>query len=186
MEGEAPLSIDSGLGTTTGKEGTEVSAEAVVKVREDMAKAAQMWGQIAQSTKQNKQFAQLLVLLLQYVTDNNMVDHIFLQLTQHRVPIPTIFAEFLPFIHDKVQLNVSSGPFVELLPKAKAMTYDFEGLLVRYGTLFQHFAFLKNLWTTYLCKLIIETAHAYEFVDLAKVDQKARNELLDRVRRVIS
>jgi hypothetical protein len=85
----------------------EVSAEALIKVREDMQKSTQMRGQIAQASKQNKQFAQLLVLLLQHITDEKLVGHIFRQLTVQKFSIPAIFGQFLPFIVPYVQLNVT-------------------------------------------------------------------------------
>jgi hypothetical protein len=118
-----------------------VSAEAVVRVREDMQKAAQMGGQIAQSGKQQKQFAQLLIVLLQHITDEKLIGHIFRQLTVHKASIPAIFAQFLPFIVDHVALNVNAGPFVELLPLAKSMSRSLEGLVTwmkKVNTVFVH------------------------------------------------
>lgn len=91
-----------------------------------MQKSAQMGGQIAQAGKKNKQFAQLLILLLQHITDEKLIGHIFRQLTVQKLSIPAIFAQFLPFIVDLVSLQVTAGPFVDLLPKAKMMPRSLE------------------------------------------------------------
>lgn len=130
-----------GLNAIQMGESGEVSAEAVVKVREDMQKSTQMRGQIAQAGAQQKQFAQLLILLLQHITDEKLIGHIFRQLTVHKTSIPAIFAQFLPFLVNRVALNVNAGPFVELVPLAKSMQRSLDGLVGRFkkvNTVFTH------------------------------------------------
>ena len=78
------------------------------RVRESQKKSGQMRGQIAQAGKQQKQFAQLLIVLLQHIVDEHLVGQIFRQLADQKVPIPAIFAQFLPFVIDYVHLQVSS------------------------------------------------------------------------------
>ena len=166
-------------------ESGEVSAEAVVKVREDMQKSAQMRWQIAQAWVQNKQFAQLLILLLQHITDEKLIGHIFRQLTVHKASIPAIFAQFLPFLVGRVALNVSSGPFVELLPKAKAMHSSLEWLVEWMKWVQKTFPHIATQSIDQKASFVLDLAQAYNFTHLEQLDEAKREELWDLVRREV-
>lgn len=166
-------------------ESWEVSAEAIVKVREDMQKSAQMRGQIAQAGVQNKQFAQLLIILLQHITDEKLIGHIFRQLTVHKASIPAIFAQFLPFLVWRVALNVSSGPFVELLPKAKAMHSSLEWLVEWMKGVQNTFPHLAKQSTDQKAAFVIDLAQAYNFTHLEQLDEQKRDELWELVRKEV-
>jgi len=163
----------------------EVSAEAILKVREDMQKSAQMRGQIAQAGKQNKQFAQLLVLLLQHITDEKLVGHIFRQLTVQKFSIPAIFGQFLPFIVDHVQLQVSEWPFAELLPKAKAMPRTLEWLVVWMKQVFTAFTQLTKQTEDQKASLVVDLAQVYQFTRLEDLSDEQRAELWALVKKEV-
>lgn len=166
-------------------ESGEVSAEAVVKVREDMQKSAQMRGQIAQAWAQQKQFAQLLILLLQHITDEKLIGHIFRQLTVHKASIPAIFAQFLPFLVDRVALNVNAGPFVELLPLAKSMPRSLDGLVSWFKKVNTVFAHLGKQEGDQKASLVIDCAQTYGFTNLEQLDEAKRDELWELVRKEV-
>ena len=166
-------------------QGAEVSQEALVKVREDMAKAAQMGAQIAQSGQQGQQFAQLLILLLQQVTNEQLIAHIFRQLTEYKCSIPSIFAFFLPFIHEKVQLNVTSGPFVTLLQEAKKLRGGIDWILGRVKQVVTAFPQLAILSKDYRVQFILDLAKVYAAVDLNALDDAKKLELQQLLEREI-
>lgn len=160
----------------------EVSAEAVLKVREDMKRSSEMRGQIAQAGKQNKQFAQLLVLLLQHVTNEKLVGHIFRQLTVEKFSIPAIFAQFLPFIVDHVALNVSAGPFAELLPKAKQMPRSLEWLVGWMKSVLAVFVQLHKQTQDEKASLVVDIAQTYGFTHLEDLPEEKRTELRELIK----
>lgn len=163
----------------------EVSAEALVKVREDMQKSTQMRGQIAQAGKQNKQFAQLLVLLLQHIVDEKLVGHMFRQLTVQKFSIPAIFAQFLPFIVDHVQLQVSEWPFAELLPKAKSMPRSLEWLVERMKKVLIAFPQLTKQTEDQKASLVIDLAQIYDFTHLEQLSEDQRRDLWELVKKEV-
>lgn len=164
----------------------EVSAEAVVKVREDMQKSAQMRGQIAQAGKQNAQFAQLLILLLQHITDEKLIGHVFRQLTESHFSIPAIFAQFLPFIVDHVQLQVTAGPFADLLPKAQQMDRSLEWLVGWMKWVYATFPQLAGQQTDQKASLVLDLAQVYEFTRLESLDEQQRKDLRELVKREVA
>lgn len=174
------MSLEPGLWIETGGglwSDTEVSEDELVRVRENMHQAAQLQGQIAQTSKQSKQLAQLLVLLLQHITDERLIDDIFVQLTEHKIPIPAIFAEFLPRLVDKVQLNVSGWPFASLLPQARTMTHSLEGVVGRISTIKQHFPQLTVLPKSYRQAFILDITEVYGYTTLSSLDAQQVEEL---------
>ena len=164
----------------------EVSAEALIKVREDMQKSTQMRGQIAQASKQNKQFAQLLVLLLQHITDEKLVGHIFRQLTVQKFSIPAIFGQFLPFIVPYVQLNVTEWPFATLLPKAQQMQKSLDWLVTWMKEVFGTFTQLTKQTEDQKASLIIDIAQVYDFTHLEDLTEEQRIALRELVKREVA
>ncbi len=82
-----------------------MSEEELARVREDMKKAAQIRGQIAQAAQHNQQYAQLLGVLLQQVNDELLLGHIFKQLIVYKVEPTGIFAQFMPYLDGKIDLE---------------------------------------------------------------------------------
>lgn len=165
-----------------GGEQGEVSAEAIALVREQLGQAAKVQGQIAQAGKQNQQFAQLLLLLLQHIADEKLIGHIFRQLTVLKIGIPAIFAQFLPFIMEYVHMQVSSWPFAELLPKAKQMPRSLDGLVTWMHDVFLVFPQLTKQTEEQKASLVIDLAQTYEFTNLEKLSEDQRTELRELVK----
>ena len=151
-----------------------------------MQGSAQMRSQIAQGGKQNKQFAQLLVLLLQHITDEKLIGHIFRQLTVQKISIPAIFAQFLPLIVEYVQLQVTSGPFAELLPKAKTTQKSLDGIVSRCKQVYALFPQLAAQTVDQKTSLIIDIAQAYQFTRLEDLTEEQRTNLRDLVKKEIA
>lgn len=110
------LSLEEG---NISESASEASEEDLQRVRESIGKAKQIRGQIITSQAHNKQFAQMLSLLLQAIDDNVLLDMVFNQLIEWKVAIPAIFAQFLPYMKHHVSIDVYQplyGPLREHLP----------------------------------------------------------------------
>lgn len=83
----------------------EASEEDLVKVRESLAKAAQIKSQLAQAQQQQGGYAQMLSLLLQYVQDGALLKGIFEQMHDHHIAIEYIFAQFYPGLTTREDLS---------------------------------------------------------------------------------
>jgi hypothetical protein len=161
----------------------EVSAEAIELVREDIKKSGEIRGQIAQAGKQNKKFAQLLILLLQHITDEKLIGHIFRQLTVQKHSIPAIFSQFLPFIVDHVAFNVSSWPFVDLIPKAKQMPRSLEWVVGWMKEVMCVFVSLSKQTNDQKASLVIDLAQVYNFTRLEDLSEEQRHDLWELVKK---
>ncbi len=106
-----------------------VSEEEQARVREDMKKAAQMRGQIAQSAQHNMQYAQLLSVLLQYVNDDILLGMIFQQLITYKIEATGIFAQFMPFLQGKISLDPYRVMFESIWDHAVAVDHTPESLV---------------------------------------------------------
>lgn len=161
----------------------EVSAEEVARVREDIQKSAQMRAQIQQVGQQQTQYAQLLILLLQRVSDDKLIGHIFHQLVEYKFPIPTLFAQFLPRIHDKVQMNVQEWPFAVLVPAAQQMDQSIEGVVKRFNMVNKQFAILVDY--PQRVALVTDILSAYQLVDMTILSPEKRHELEELIKKEI-
>lgn len=84
---------------------SEVSEADLSRVRENAKAAAGMRAQIVQSWKKNTQYAKLLSLLLMYVEDEKLLQIIFKQLVDEKIPVELIVGEFLPYLDLKVDIT---------------------------------------------------------------------------------
>lgn len=178
-----PEEIGWGIEWSGGAQSAEASAEEVARVREDMQKSAQMRAQIQQAGQQQKQYAQLLILLLQRVTDDILVGHIFHQLVDYKLTIPALFAQFLPRIHDKVQLNVQEGPFARLMPLAQQMERSIGGVVSRFKIVNEQFTPLA--WYPKRTELVLDVLRAYQLVDMTTLAAEKQQELEALVKKEI-
>lgn len=102
---------DDGGASESWAESSEWDAQ---RARDDSAKAQQVRTQIKQIQQQNKQFADMLSLLLQLINDEKVLTHVFAQLTQHHIPIPAIFAQFLPVIRHQIDTSIYAPLYGDL------------------------------------------------------------------------
>lgn len=170
---------DMGMGwleITTWAQGAEVWAEEVARVREDAKRSAQMRAQIQQAGQQQKQFAQLLILLLQRVTDEQLIRHIFRQLVDEKLPIPAIFAQFFPRIHDKVQMSVKEWPFAVLVPAAQQMAWWIEGVVQWFRLVHTQFPILMGY--SQKVAIVVDTLIAYQLIQKALLTDEQYQELI--------
>lgn len=107
----------------------EASEEDIARVREDMRKAAQIKGQIAQSVAHNKQYAQLLTILLQHISDEQLLGAIFQQLMVYHIEPTAIFAQFMPVLKLQIDLTPYHVMFEEIRERVQTTPPTAEGII---------------------------------------------------------
>ncbi len=94
-----------------------------------MRKAAQIRGQIVQAAQHNRQYAQLLAILLQYVDDDILLGNVFQQLIAYKIEATGIFAQFIPFLQGKADLSPYRVMFESIWDQAIAVDHTPESLI---------------------------------------------------------
>jgi hypothetical protein len=84
--------------STNAAEWWAVSAEQIEAVQEKAKKAAQVWATKQQQSKRDNQNAKLLSLLLKYIDDDRLLEHISKQLVELRIPPHLVVVQFLPLL----------------------------------------------------------------------------------------
>ena len=87
-----------------GWEASEVSQEAIDRVRKNMWQSKKVGAQIKSLQHQNSQYATLLSLLLQWINDDQLLGHIFHQLVDYKIDPVIIFVQFLPIIERHIEV----------------------------------------------------------------------------------
>ena len=173
---------DIGLEEGNISESTSEASEAdQQRARDNAKKAKQVRAQIQKAQKKNKQFAVMLTLLLQYIDDDTLLGYVFQQLIDYHVAIPAIFAQFLPFLQNRIETNIYKnmyGALWEKLPQEESLVN-----LVRWlKTVRTSSQSLQAIDIVEYTHFVVRYLHRYKLVDWEKMDEEKRGELHTEVK----
>ena len=173
------IGFDDGKVSESSSEGSEEDQQ---RVRDNAKKAKQVKAQIQKVQKQNKQFAAMLTLLLQLINDDILLGMVFKQLIDHQVSIPAIFAQFLPFLQHKIDIEIYKnmyGVLWEKLPREENLV----NLVARLGQVKASSGSLQAIEIGEYVHFVIRYLHRYEVVDWDKMDKEKRKEFHGKVKK---
>lgn len=152
----------------------EASEEELQRVREDMGNAKQVRAQIKQIQQHNKQFALMLSLLLQFIDDDKVLGYVFKQLIDQKIPIPAIFAQFLPFLRHRIDIATYESLYGELrkkLPKQDTVVSLVDWLKeVRQAS-----SILQSVPIQSYLPFVLDYLHRMQVVDLVALEVEKRS-----------
>jgi hypothetical protein len=155
---------------------SEASEEDLQRVREDMTKAKQVRGQIQDMQKQNKQFALMLSLLLQLIDDDKVLNYVFVQLIDQKIPIPAIFAQFLPFLRKRIDIATYQplyGELREKLPQEETAV----SLVARLDTVRSSSSALQQVKVQLYLPFILDYLQWMKVIDMTTLEPEKRTQL---------
>ena len=163
---------------------SEASEADQQRARDDAKRAKQVRAQIQKAQQQNKQFAEMLTLLLQYITDDTLLGHVFKQLIDYHIAIPAIFAQFLPFLQNRIETDIYKniyGALWEKLPREENLV----NLVGWLKTVRASSNSLQAIDIVEYTHFVIRYLHRYEVVDREKMNEKKRGEMQKEIKKEI-
>jgi len=135
-----------GIESVSGNESvSEVTAEDLVRVREDIKGAVATRSQIKQQGKWDNQNAKLLSLILQYVNDDALLKHVFYYLVDLKTDIVVITALFIPVLQQHITIEPLKPLYHQFWPSDKPVSLNYHDLKAYYAALYDNYDFFTKL-----------------------------------------
>lgn len=118
---------------------SEVTAEDLVRVRENLRDAATTRAQIKSQWKRDQQNAKLLSLVLQYVTDDALLKRVFFYLVERKMDALVITALVIPVLQQHITIEPLKPIIHQFWPSEWVLPLNEHDITAYYGALYDHF-----------------------------------------------